>query len=233
MAVSGRPAGERTITGTTRLYAIIGDPVAHVRTPMVFNDDFAKRGIDAVCVAIHVFRGELDAGWPGLKAIANLDGFIVTAPHKAGAQRLSDRLTGDSPHVGVVNAVRRESDGSYTGTLLDGHGFVAGLRAHGYEPSGKRIFIAGAGGAGNALAFALAGSGAKAITICNRTASKAADLVARLQSVYPACEVRHGTRDASGHDIAANATSLGLEPDDQLSFDLDSVSHQLSLPRWS
>jgi shikimate dehydrogenase len=212
------------ITGTTRLFAIIGDPITHVRTPMVFNDYFAAYDIDAVCLPIHIERDRLQAGWSGLNAIANLDGFIVTAPHKAGAKQLSDALTGDSPHVGMVNAVRRERDGSYTGTLLDGHGFVAGLRSQGHEPAGKRIYIAGAGGAGNALAFALAGSGAKAITIFNRTGSKAADLVARLKAVYPGCEVTHGTRNASGHDIACNATSLGLEPGDGLSFDLETVS---------
>ena len=212
------------VTGTTRLFAIIGDPITHVRTPMVFNDYFAAHDIDAICIPIHIERHRLDAGWRGLNAIANLDGFIVTAPHKAGARQLSDALTGDSPHVGVVNTVRRERDGSYTGTLLDGHGFVAGLRNQGYEPSGKRIYIAGAGGAGNALAFALAGSGATAITIFNRTASKAADLVARLKSVFPGCDATHGTRDASGHDIACNATSLGLEPGDAFSFDIDSVA---------
>ena len=212
------------ITGTTRLFAIIGDPIAHVRTPMVFNDYFADRAIDAVCVPIHVARGNLQAGWRGLAAMLNLDGFIITAPHKADAKTLSDHLAGDSPHVGMVNTVRRERDGSYTGTLLDGHGFVAGLRSQGHEPSAKRIFIAGAGGAGNALAFALAGSGASAVTICNRTASKAADLVARLKAVFPACEVTHGTRDAAGHDIVVNATTLGLEPDDGFSFDVDSIS---------
>ena len=42
------------ITGTTRLYAIIGDPIAHVRTPMAFNDYFAAEDIDAVCVPIQI-----------------------------------------------------------------------------------------------------------------------------------------------------------------------------------
>src|ERR1039458_8425239 len=47
------------ITGTTRLFAIIGDPVAHVRTPMAFNEYFATNGINAVCVAIHIGRDDL------------------------------------------------------------------------------------------------------------------------------------------------------------------------------
>ena len=79
------------ITGTTRLYAIIGDPITHVRTPMAFNDYFLTRNIDAVCLPIHIGRDDLPSGWAGLKSIANLDGFIVTAPHKAESARLCDR----------------------------------------------------------------------------------------------------------------------------------------------
>lgn len=212
------------ITGTSRLYAIIGDPVGHVRTPMAFNAHFAEHGIDAVCVALQIERDDLRAGWQGLKALRNLDGFIVTAPHKAEAATLCERLTGDGEHVGVVNTVRREPDGSFTGTLLDGRGFVAGLRAHGHDPGGTRVFMAGAGGAGNALAFALANAGVSAITIHNRTRSRAEDLAARVQAAFPRCRARAGTSDASGHDIAVNATSLGLEPHDPLPFDLGTVA---------
>jgi shikimate dehydrogenase len=212
------------ITGTTRLYAIIGDPVAHVRTPMSFNAYFAEHRIDAVCLPFHIARDDLARGWRGLRSLLNLDGFIVTAPHKQEAARLCDRLVDDAHHVGVVNTMRREADGSYCGTLLDGRGFVAGLRSKGHDPGGARIYIAGAGGAGNALAFALAANGASAITIHNRTRAKAADLVERLRRAYPKIEVGLGTADAGGHDIAVNATSLGLEADDPLSFDLTTVS---------
>jgi len=212
------------ITGTTRLYAIIGDPITHVRVPMVFNDYFARHGIDAACFAIEVKEGALDAAWRGFKAMANLDGFVVTMPHKAGARRLSDKLAGDADRIGVANTVRREADGSFTGTLLDGYGFVAGLRAKGHAPEGKRVFIAGAGGAGQALAFALAGSGVAAITVHNRSESKAADLVARLGAAYPRLAAMVGEPDPAGHDIAVNATALGMRAGDALPFSLDSVA---------
>ncbi len=212
------------ILGTTRLYAIIGDPIEHVRTPMAFNAHFEAHGIDAVCLPIHVGRDDLDRGWAGLNAIRNLDGFIVTSPHKAGALRLADAAAGDAALAGAVNTVRREPDGRYTGTLLDGLGFVAGLRRHGHEPAGRSVYISGAGGAGNAVAFALARAGAAAITVHNRTRSKAGDLAARLASAWPDCRVALGTADPSGHDMAVNATSLGLQPGDALSFDLDAAS---------
>lgn len=211
------------ITGTTRLYAIIGDPIAHVRTPMAFNEYFEARGIDAVCVGIHIGRHDLPRGWAGLQAILNLDGFIVTAPHKGEAARLCDTLAGDGAYTKVVNAVRREADGRFTGTLFDGRGFVSGLTTHGHRVEGRRFYMAGAGGAGTALAYALAGSGAAALTIHNRTRSKAETLVEGVGAAFPRCEVRLGTKDASGFDIVVNATSLGLEPDDPHSFDLESA----------
>ena len=214
------------ITGTTRLYAIIGDPVTHVRTPIVFNEYFKAHNIDAVCVAIHIGRDELDQGWAGLKSIRNLDGFIVTAPYKAESGALCDLLVDDGAHTKVVNTVRREIDGSYTGTLLDGRGFVAGLKKSGFEVQGRSFYVAGAGGAGTALAYALAGSRVASLTIHNRTRSKAAALVDGVGKAFPDCQVRLGTSDASGHDFAVNATSLGLREDDPHSFDLTSVGPQ-------
>jgi shikimate dehydrogenase len=211
------------ITGTTRLYAIIGDPIAHVRTPMAFNDYFLARNIDAVCLPVQIGRDDLPRGWAGLKSIANLDGFIVTAPHKAEAARLCDRLAGDGRHTGVVNTVRREPDGSFSGTLLDGSGFVSGLIKRGHHVKGQRFYMAGAGGAGTALAYALADAGAVALTIHNRTKSRAERLVAEVGATFPGIDIRLGTADAGGHAIVVNATSLGLQPDDGHSFDLASA----------
>lgn len=211
------------ITGTTRLYAIIGDPIAHVRTPMAFNDYFLAKNIDAVCIPVLIGHDDLAKSWTGLKSMANIDGFIVTAPHKAEAARLCDKLDGDGVHTKVVNTVRRNPDGSFSGTLLDGRGFVSGLIKQGRAIKGRRFYLAGAGGAGTALAFALADSGAAALTIHNRTSSRAEKLVAAVGAAFPGIDVRVGTADANGHDIVVNATALGLKPGDGHSFDLASV----------
>lgn len=211
------------VAGTARLFAIIGDPVGHVRTPLVFNAYFAEHGIDAICVPIHIRPEDLEAGIAGLKAIANLDGFIVTAPHKARVARMMDKLGLDGELVGAVNTVRREPDGSYTGTMLDGHGFVTGLARAGYEVRGKRVYMAGAGGASSALAFALAAAGIKSLTIFNRTRERGEALIARVKAAFPDVEVAFGTRDPRGHDLTVNATPLGLEPHDGFSFDVEKV----------
>jgi shikimate dehydrogenase len=211
------------ITGTTRLYAIIGDPITHVRTPMMFNDYFAAHNIDAVCLPIQIGGGDLLKGWAGLKSMANFDGLIVTSPHKAEAAELCEKLEGEGLHARVVNVVRREPDGSFTGNLLDGRGFVSGLIKQGHPVKGRRFYLAGGGGAATAVAFALADNGAAALTIHNRTGSKAEKMAVDVGAAFPAVEVRVGSADASGHDVVVNATALGLKSDDSHSFDLASA----------
>jgi len=211
------------ITGKARLYAIVGDPVAHVRVPAVFNARFAAHGTDAACVPLHVGAAGLAAAVGGLRALLNLDGFVVTAPHKHAIVALCDEVVGEGRLVGAVNAVRRGADGRLVGDLFDGQGFVAGLRAAGHSPQGKRVFLMGAGGAASAVGFALARAGVAAITIHNRTAPRAEALARKLQAAYPSCDVRAGSAHPAGHDLAVNATSVGLEPGDPLPFDVSAL----------
>jgi shikimate dehydrogenase len=117
-----------------------------------------------------------------------------------------------------VNAVRRDPDGRLVGDLFDGRGFVDGLIGNGIVVSGKRAFVAGAGGAAYAVSFALARAGAAGITVHNRTPERAEELAARLALAYPALRVATGF-DLAGQDLAINTTPVGLGPGDPPSFD--------------
>jgi shikimate dehydrogenase len=209
------------ITGSTRLCGIVGHPIGHVRVPTAFNERFERDAIDAVSVPFHA-RPENLADWVrGFRVMENLNGFVVTAPHKKAMAHLCDELVGEGKLAGAVNVVRREAGGRLVGDLFDGRGFVNGLLANGHRLEGKRVFVMGAGGAANAVTFALARAGVAAITLHNRTAGRAADLAARLRNAYPDCEVSVGRRDAAGHDIAINTTTLGLEPTDSMPFEVE------------
>ena len=208
------------ITGHTRLFGILADPVTHVRTPMVFNGFFREHGIDAVLVPIEVPPEGLAALLDGLRAMTNLAGFVVTIPHKTAMVGLCDEVSREGRLIGAVNTVRRARDGRLVGTMFDGVGFVAGLRHKGHDPRGRRVYLAGAGGAASAVAFALADAGVARLTLFNRTAAKAADLAARVRVAYPGVEVALGSPDPSGHALAINGTSLGLKPGDALPFDV-------------
>jgi shikimate dehydrogenase len=207
------------ITGRTRFMAILADPIHHVMTPPLINALCQARGQDAVMVPMHVRAEALAQVVRGLKGIESFDGFIATVPHKTAMPALCDALTDEAAQVGAVNVVRRMSDGRLLGGLLDGTGFVAGLREHGIEPAGLRVYLAGAGGAGSAIAFALAAAGVKSLTISNRNAERARELIARLARVHPALDFAPGSPDPAGHDLVVNGTSLGLRPDDPLPLD--------------
>lgn len=201
------------LTGHTAVLAIIADPVAQARTPAMANAALAARGVDAVLVPFQVADGALAAAVAGLRAIDTFKGAVVSMPHKVTVASLMDALTPEARMAGACNAIRRAPDGRLEGTTLDGEGFVAGLRGAGHDVRGRRVFMAGAGGAAAAIAFALAKHGAGALTLYNRTRSKADDLAARVRAAYPSVTVATDG-GPSGHDVVVNATSIGMRPDD-------------------
>lgn len=201
------------VTGATRIFAIVADPVAHVRTPQVINARFAQAGYDGVLVPFHVPPGHLAAAFAAFRGFRNLGGWIVTVPHKSAAVALCDELTPLARRVGAVNCVRRDPDGRLVGAILDGTGFVEGLRGEGIDPTGRSVHLAGAGGAACAIAFALCEAGVAHLSIANRSAGKRDELVARLARHYPVSVVT-GEGEAAEAEIVVNGTSLGLRPDD-------------------
>ena len=204
------------ITGKTRLFAIIADPILQVRTPQLINQLMTQRGVDGVLVPLHVPPAALPACVAGLRGMLNFCGMVVTVPHKTAIVPLCDEVSPAAAMVGAVNVVRREPDGRMVGDILDGKGFVSGLRLHGVELEGRNVFLAGAGGAANAIAFALADAGVVGLTVYNRTGSKVHDLIARLAKVYPDLRMAVGTANPAGHDLVINATSLGMVETDAM-----------------
>ena len=128
------------ISGTTRFVPLLAHPCRHVRTPGVFNAECTQRGIDMAMVPLDVRPDMLAQTIAALRAMENLAGMVVTIPHKTEVARLCDRLTGAAQMLGVCNIIRRETDGSLTGAMFDGEGFVAGLRRF-FEPRLIRLEI--------------------------------------------------------------------------------------------
>ncbi|MFC3057924.1 shikimate dehydrogenase family protein [Paenirhodobacter populi] len=221
MAAEENPA---TITGRTRVLGIFADPVGHVKAPPLINEIARRRGQDAVMVPFHIAPEDLSAIFDTLRKVKSFDGGIVTVPHKNAALDLCDRISDRARLVGAVNVIRRMPDGRIHGDALDGIGFLAGLKAAGHEVAGRRVYLAGAGGAAKAIAEAFAAEGVAQLTIYNRTMERAAELCDRLASVYPSVDFRVGTENPENHDIAVNGTSLGLRDGDALPFDVSGLS---------
>jgi len=210
----------QTISGATRLYVLLGDPLDKARSPEYYNAAFAARGIDAVLVPMEVAPAGFDALVRALKTVRNLDGLIVTMPHKQAVLAHLDRLGEAARRVGAANVARREADGLWFGDMYDGPGFVGGLRARGIEPAGRRAVMLGCGGVARAIALALADAGVARLRLHDIEPQRCAALVDTLRAQYPRLACESGSADPAEFDLAINATPLGMRPGDALPFDV-------------
>ena len=135
----------------------------------------------------------------GLKALANLDGLVITVPYKARIIPFVDRLRPVGEKVGAINVMRRDADGGWTGDMFDGQGLVRAVRAEGHAIEGRCVLLIGAGGVGSAIAVALAEAGVGAITVHDLEPSRAETLARRVARVFP------GFRIGTGAPIVASS----------------------------
>jgi shikimate dehydrogenase len=206
-------------TGATRLIFILAHPVDHVRAPRVYNPAFAAAGLDWFQVPMGVRPQDLAATLRQLARVTNLQGVNLTIPHKAAGHALCRWLTPQARRTGMVNTLRLEADGHWAGTNSDGIGFVGAAREHGLLDVTRPVVIAGAGGAGTAIAFALADAGVPELHVFDVDASRAQALQASLKTNFPQATI--GTdRDALVRaGLAVNATPMGLHATDPLPLD--------------
>lgn len=212
------------ISGKTRVFLILGDPVAQVRAPEVFNHLFRKHGEDAVLVPIQVELSRFEPFMKGLLHARNVDGLWLAIPHKTGVVRFVDKCDDHAHLAGAVNAVRRTSDGELQGALFDGIGFVKALRHFGVDTDSKRVLIVGIGGAGMAIAGSLGLEDVSRMGLYDAIPGRAQGAAHRLKSHYGARVEPVLDADPAGWDIVVNATPLGLRPGDPLPFDVSRLS---------
>jgi shikimate dehydrogenase len=208
--------GGRIVDGATRLYCIIGDPVAQTGSPRVFSERFRAAGHNAILVPFHVPGAVFEPTVRGIMALANLDGIIVTVPYKARMLAFVDRILPTAQKVGAVNALRRDADGKWSGDMFDGRGMVRAITAGARAIAGRNVMLIGAGGAGSAIACALAEAEVASITLCDIDTRKARTLLARLAAIAPACTLRLGPATTGGIDLLVNASPIGMKAEDGL-----------------
>lgn len=219
------PGSTLGISGETRILGLLADPVTQARSPAMATELLRARGRfgSFVLVPMETPAAALGQVVAGLRRLGNFSGAIVSMPHKTAIVSLLDELTPAAELVGAVNVIRRAPDGRFHGTVLDGEGFVAGLRAAGHEVRGASCLLVGAGGAAMAIAFALAGHGCASLTVVNRTRRKAADLVARVAAAAPGVALADADEPARRYDLAVNATSLGMRASDAVPLDDEQI----------
>jgi len=210
----------KAITGTTRVFLIVGDPVAQVRAPELFNHIFRAHGIDAVLVPAHVPPAGLEGFVRHAMTARNIDGFWLAIPHKTAMVQLLDRCDRLGRTAGAVNAARRNADGTLEGALFDGIGFVKTLDQFGISIAGRKALVVGVGGGGVAIATSLAERGVARLALFDNVAGRTAEVAGRLRAEFDVDVVPVPTADPAGFDIVVNSTPLGLRQGDPLPFDV-------------
>lgn len=207
---------------TLKLAGLIGDPVAHSRSPALHNAAFAHLGIPACYELWPTPAADLPARIAGLRA-AQILGANVTLPHKIAVLGLLDRLDPAAMLIGAVNTIVRAADGTLVGTNTDAPACLASLREDaGYQPAGGSAVILGASGAARAAAVALAGAGIARLVVVNRTLEKAEQLLGDLLAATDTDPYLRALApdDAdlpaalAAADLIINATSLGWQADE-------------------
>ena len=201
------------LSGSTRVHFIVGDPIAQVKSPSGVTQALADRGHDAVVLPAHVAPADLAAWLAGVSLAKNVDGIIVTVPHKFACFALCATASDRARFLGGVNTMRRNAEGRWHGDMFDGLGFVAALRDNGCRIEGRSCLLVGAGGAGSAIAYAAVMAGVSRLAVHDEDAARRTALVDRLAGLGR-CPVVHGSADPTGFDIVLNATPVGMKATD-------------------
>lgn len=189
---------------------VIGDPVLHSKSPLIQNTMIQTLGLDYDYVCQPVKREELPA-WLDRVRAENWAGFNATMPHKEALVPYMDELDEDARLYGAVNTVCYRN-GKLYGFNTDGGGFARALTMCNIPIKGTRFTLLGAGGAAKAVTLKLVQQGAVHVTICNRTAEKAAALAAHAPEVMSVTgfSKEELSEACSTCDVLINCTNLGM-----------------------
>ncbi len=216
----------KLLDGATRVHFIVGDPIAQVKSPAGVSLAFQEHGQNAMVMPAHVAPADLAAWLSGVSLAKNVDGIIVTVPHKFACFDLCATASDRATFLKTVNTMRRNPDGTWHGDMFDGMGFCAAMQDNGCKLEGKRVLLIGAGGAGSAIAYSLVMGGVSELAIHDEDAVRRTTLVDRLGSLNR-CKVTQGMANPTGFDIALNATPMGMKVSDPYPLDVSKITSNM------
>ncbi len=184
---------EYTIDTATKLYGLIGHPVAHSRSPYLQNELIRRASVNARYLAFDVQGGSPEMTLRGAYDMG-VGGFNVTVPYKQAVMPFLAKIDEKAALIGAVNTLKYEENG-WHGFNTDMPGLMRAFAHDGVSLKGRNVVVLGAGGAANAAVCAAAECGAATILILNRTEEKAALLCERFGEQYPAVRFEYGAID--------------------------------------
>jgi shikimate dehydrogenase len=208
------------ITGHTRLGCLLGTPVAHSISPMMYNESFRLLGIDHVYLCFDTKDADLKTMVQTLKEM-NVFGFNLTMPDKERIIPYLDELSPAAQMIGAVNTVKNEN-GRLIGHNTDGIGYMRSVRDTGYDVTSGSMTLLGAGGAASSIAIQAALDGVPELHIVNRRGRSWENALRLADTINSGTSCRADVTDMA--DTAAvtariresrlltNATSIGMAP---------------------
>ena len=200
---------------------LIGDPVAHSKSPRIHNFWRQHYGISGRYELFPIPSDRLGDAIPQLKA-RGLVGFNVTVPHKIAIIDYLDGVDESAQKIGAVNIVTRQNE-IWLGSNSDAYGFITHLRATLGEltPYLPRVVLLGAGGAARAAIVALQAAGGGEIVVINRTLESARKLAMEFAVTVMPWDRREAA--LSGATLLVNTTSLGMTGKENLQLNLEKL----------
>lgn len=196
---------------TSDRYAVIGNPIAHSKSPAI-HQQFARQLRHRIeYLAIQVDPGGFAQAVEQFRAGGG-KGVNVTVPFKLDAFRLAEHLSERAKLAGAVNTLKFEPDGKIFGDNTDGVGLVRDIELNqGVAIKGKQVLILGAGGAVRGVLGPLLKYNPARVVIANRTAAKARDLVETFRDQGPIEVCGLDALRGKHFDIVINGTSASLK----------------------
>jgi len=219
---SAKTAGNRTL-----LFAVLGHPVRHSRSPDMHNAAFAALGMNCVYLAFDVRAECVKPAVEGLRSLG-IGGANITVPHKRAVMREMDFLSPEAELAEAVNTVKNDN-GRLLGFNTDIEGALKALEnSMGFSPEGKTALLIGAGGAARALVSGLCMKNAERIFIANKTPEKAEKLSGEFSKKFARTRIGHSGMEGGeiedvieNSDILINCSSAGMEGNEPLALPLE------------
>jgi shikimate dehydrogenase len=193
------------------LAGVMGWPIVHSRSPKIHNYWLKLHGLEGFYAPLAIEPGRLGAALRALPALG-FSGCNLTIPHKETAMTLVDGVDPAAAHIGAINCVVVEADGSLTGRNYDGYGFTASLRqaAPHWRPDAAPAAVLGSGGGARAVVAGLLDIGVREIRLFNRKPERAQALAADFRPEVAAYPWEERNDGLAGAGLLVNATSLGM-----------------------
>ncbi|KGK78635.1 shikimate dehydrogenase [Thalassobacter stenotrophicus] len=212
------------MTDKVKLAGVIGQPIAHSRSPHLHGHWLKRYGISGHYIPMEVAQSDLKSVLETLPKMG-FQGVNVTLPHKEAALELADSVTDRAALIGAANTLTFTADGRIQADNTDGVGFLANIQDYVPEWSAKSgpCVVFGAGGASRAIIAALSQAGAPLIRVTNRTRARSDALKDHFGAKIEVVDWVQAGNVLGDASLLVNTTSLGMQGKSALRVPLDDL----------